>query len=184
MEHHLLTQTIEQRNEVMKRCRSLFALKLHDYGASWRIMRPASVTDQIYIKAGRIRTIQEHSARIAEGVDSELVGIINYGIIGIIQLRLGAVDSPELSEAEVLALYDGIVDEAFTLMDNKNHDYGEAWRQMRISSMVDLILMKIHRTKQLEDLQEGPLVSEGIDANYFDMINYAIFALIKLTDEV
>lgn len=176
-------QTVQQRQAIIDRCRQLFTLKLHDYGASWRIMRPTSVTDQIYIKAGRIRTIQEHSPRIAEGIESELVGIINYGIIGIIQLRLGAVDSPELSGEEVLNLYDRIVDEAFLLMDNKNHDYGEAWRQMRVSSMVDLILMKIYRTKQLEDLQKGPLVSEGIDANYFDMINYAVFSLIRLLGE-
>lgn len=167
----------------MERCRKLFEMKLHDYGASWRIMRPPSVTDQIYIKASRIRTIQEHVARIDEGVHSELIGIINYGIIGIIQLRLGVEDSPSIGAEEALALYDNIAQEAFALMDNKNHDYAEAWRQMRVGSMVDLILMKIYRTKQLEDLQEGPLASEGIDANYFDMINYAIFALIKLEEE-
>lgn len=175
--------TITQRQEVISRCRELFSLKLHDYGASWRIMRPQSVTDQIYIKAGRIRTIQEHTARIDEGIESELIGIINYGIIGILQIRWGVEDSPSIGVSEALYAYDDIVSEAFALMDNKNHDYGEAWRQMRVSSMIDLILMKIYRTKQLEDLSEGPLVSEGIDANYFDMINYAIFALIKLSYE-
>lgn len=175
--------TREERAEIVARCRALFAAKLHDYGASWRIMRPRSVTDQIYIKAGRIRTLQEHEARVAEGVDSEFIGIVNYGIIGIIQLAQGVEDSPSMSTEEALAEYDRVVASAFDLMDNKNHDYSEAWRQMRIESMVDLILMKIYRTKQLEDLSQGPLVSEGIDANYYDMINYAIFALIKLSYE-
>lgn len=173
-------KTQEERIAVIERCRMLFEAKLHDYGASWRIMRPRSVTDQIYIKAGRIRTIQEHEARIQEGIDSELIGIINYGIIGIIQLRRGVEDTPTMPVTEALLEYDKIVQEALELMDNKNHDYGEAWRQMRIASMIDLILMKIYRTKQLEDLVNGPIVSEGIDANYFDMINYAIFSLIKL----
>ena len=173
-------KTNEERLAVIERCRALFEAKLHDYGTSWRIMRPSSVTDQIYIKAGRIRTIQEHEARIQEGIDSELIGIINYGIIGVIQLRLGVEDSPTMSITKALEEYDKVVAEALTLMDNKNHDYGEAWRQMRVASMVDLILMKIYRTKQLEDLANGPIVSEGIDANYFDMINYAIFSLIKL----
>lgn len=172
--------TNEERLTIIHRCRALFEAKLNDYGASWRIMRPRSVTDQIYIKAGRIRTIQECRARIQEGIDSEFIGIINYGIIGIIQLRLGAEQSPTMTPEVALYEYDKIAQEAFELMDNKNHDYGEAWRQMRIDSMVDLILMKIYRTKQLEDLSNGPLVSEGIDANYFDMINYAIFSLIKL----
>lgn len=173
-------KTNEERLAVIERCRALFEAKLHDYGTSWRIMRPSSVTDQIYIKAGRIRTIQEHEARIQEGIDSELIGIINYGIIGVIQLRLGVEDSPTMSITKALEEYDKVVAEALALMDNKNHDYGEAWRQMRVASMVDLILMKIYRTKQLEDLANGPIVSEGIDANYFDMINYAIFSLIKL----
>ena len=152
---------------VLGYCREMFAKKLHDYGASWRIMRPKSITDQIYIKAGRIRTIQEYGARVNEGVESELIGIINYGIIGIIQLRLGVEDAPTITLDEALYRYDQVVLEAFQLMDDKNH----------------LILTKIYRTKQLEDLQSGPLVSEGIDANYFDMINYAIFALIKLSAE-
>ncbi len=173
-------KTNEERLSVIERCRALFEAKLHDYGTSWRIMRPSSVTDQIYIKAGRIRTIQEHEARIQEGIDSELIGIINYGIIGVIQLRLGVEDSPTMSITKALEEYDKVVAETLALMDNKNHDYGEAWRQMRVASMVDLILMKIYRTKQLEDLANGPIVSEGIDANYFDMINYAIFSLIKL----
>lgn len=175
-----MSNTQIERQEVITRCRTLFAAKLHDYGASWRIMRPTSITDQIYIKAGRIRTIQEHGARINEGIESELIAIINYGVIGIIQLRLGTEDNPSMAQDEALALYDKIVSESFALMDDKNHDYGEVWRQMRVSSMIDLILTKVYRTKQLEDLSQGPLVSEGIDANYFDMINYAIFALIRL----
>lgn len=173
-------QTQHERAVVLNYCREMFSKKLHDYGASWRIMRPKSITDQIYIKAGRIRTIQEIGAKVNEGVESELIGIINYGIIGIIQLRLGAEDAPTIGIDQALDCYDQVVIEAFDLMDAKNHDYGEAWRRMRVESMVDLILTKIYRTKQLEDLQAGPLVSEGIDANYFDMINYAIFALIKL----
>lgn len=180
MNHNQVCQTEISRSRVLVACRELFVAKLHDYGASWRIMRPKSVTDQIYIKAGRIRTIQEVGARVQEGIEPELVAIINYGIIGIIQLRKGVEDKPTISIDEALQLYDQIAREAFDLMDAKNHDYGEAWRQMRVESIVDLILMKIYRTKQLEDLKGGPKVSEGIDANYFDMINYAIFALIKL----
>lgn len=183
MGHRQIGQTEQERAMVLSYCREMFAKKLHDYGASWRIMRPKSITDQIYIKAGRIRTIQEYGARVNEGVESELIGIINYGIIGIIQLRLGVEDAPTITLDEALYRYDQVVLEAFQLMDDKNHDYGEAWRRMRMESMVDLILTKIYRTKQLEDLQSGPLVSEGIDANYFDMINYAIFALIKLSAE-
>ncbi len=176
MSHSIITE----RQAVIDRCRALFEMKLHDYGASWRIMRAASVTDQIYIKAQRIRTIQEHGALIDDSIESEFVAIINYGIIGIIQLRLGHEDKPSINKGQALTMYDEIVNETFNLMDNKNHDYGDVWRQMRVSSILDLILMKIYRTKQLEDLNEGPLVSEGIDANYFDMINYAIFSLIKL----
>ena len=183
MGHRQIGQTEQERAMVLGYCREMFAKKLHDYGASWRIMRPKSITDQIYIKAGRIRTIQEYGARVNEGVESELIGIINYGIIGIVQLRLGVEDAPTITLDEALYRYDQVVLEAFQLMDDKNHDYGEAWRRMRVESMVDLILTKIYRTKQLEDLQSGPLVSEGIDANYFDMINYAIFALIKLSAE-
>ena len=175
MGHRQIGQTEQERAMVLSYCREMFAKKLHDYGASWRIMRPKSITDQIYIKAGRIRTIQEYGARVNEGVESELIGII--------QLRLGVEDAPTITLDEALYRYDQVVLEAFQLMDDKNHDYGEAWRRMRVESMVDLILTKIYRTKQLEDLQSGPLVSEGIDANYFDMINYAIFALIKLSAE-
>lgn len=176
-------QTNIERREVLGTTRSLFASKLHDYGCAWRIMRPESVTDQIYIKATRIRTIQEQGALVDEGIESELIGIINYGVIGIIQLRLGAELSPSMPAEQALELYDQIIEESLALMDRKNHDYGEVWRQMRSSSIIDLILTKIYRTKQLENLNHGPIVSEGIDANYFDMINYAIFCSIKLRYE-
>lgn len=175
-----IEDTRRQRLEVMSQCRELFSHKLHDYGASWRIMRTRSVTDQIYIKVLRIRTIQEVGARVNEGIESELIGIINYSVIGLIQLYCGTESSPTMTPSEAIEYYDKIVSKAFDLMDCKNHDYNEAWRQMRIESLIDLILMKVHRTKQLEDLPQGPIASEGIDANYYDIMNYAIFALIKL----
>lgn len=175
------SNTVLERSAILEQCRSLFVSKLHDYGAAWRIMRASSLTDQIYIKAGRIRTIQElETSRVDEGIESEFVGIVNYGLIAIIQLERGAVDQPDLSAEDALALYDQALGRTLELMDAKNHDYGEAWRQMRISSLVDLILSKVYRTKQIEDLRGETLVSEGIEANYMDMVNYAIFALIKL----
>lgn len=154
--------------------------KLKDYGASWRILRPTSLTDQIYIKANRIRTLEtkgEH--RVAEGVRPELIGIVNYGIIGLIQLALGPSRGDDLTEDEALALYDKYMTQTKELMYAKNHDYDEAWRLMRMTSYTDMILTKIHRTKQIEDHAGRTLVSEGIDANYMDMINYALFGLIK-----
>lgn len=173
--------TTEERTEVLAYCRDLFVAKLHDYGPAWRIMRASSLTDQIYIKAGRIRTIQDAQISLVnEGIESEFVGIINYGIIAIIQLHLGAVDQPDIEPDEAIARYDEVMGRTIALMDAKNHDYGEAWRQMRVSSIVDLILSKVYRTKQIEDLGGATLVSEGIEANYMDMVNYAIFALIKL----
>lgn len=170
--------------EVVARARALFADKLHDYGAAWRIMRPSSLTDQIYIKANRIRTLQETNLNlVGEDIESEFVGILNYGVVAMIQLELGAVDSPDLSNDEALQSYDRHLGYTLELMRAKNHDYGEAWRMMRISSIVDLILSKIYRTKQIEDLQGQTKVSEGIAANYMDMVNYAIFCLIKLSEE-
>lgn len=177
--------TIEQTNlqvrAVASQCRELFARKLHDYGASWRIMRASSLTDQIYIKAGRIRTLQQvgHSC-VDEGIESEFIGIVNYGLVAMIQLERGAVDSPDITAEQALALYDEQLERTLALMQAKNHDYGEAWRYMRLSSLVDLILTKIYRTKQIEDLAGQTLVSEGIDANYMDMVNYALFSLVKL----
>jgi hypothetical protein len=154
-----------------------------DYGTAWRILRPKSLTDQIYIKAQRIRSIEEKGiSKVDEGIRPEFIGIINYAIMGLIQLELGPSDS-ELSPAETLDLYDRYFNQAKTLMQDKNHDYGEAWRNMRISSYTDLILMKLKRTKQIEDNLGKTIASEGIDANYLDMINYAVFAMIKIEFE-
>ena len=173
--------TEQQYHQVVAECRTLFAKKLHDYGASWRILRPSSLTDQIMIKALRIRSLETKAEqRVDEDVDNEYIGIVNYGIIGLIQLERTPSDKPDLSPEEALELYDQLIKETYQLMVNKNHDYDEAWRKMRISSITDIILTKIFRTKEIEDLAGKTLVSEGIAANYQDMINYSIFALIKL----
>lgn len=173
--------TKQQFEQVMAECRDLFAKKLHDYGAAWRIMRPISVTDQIFIKANRIRSLEVKGVSlVGEGIYPEFMAIVNYGIIGLIQLELGFADREDLTSDEALAYYDKYVQHSLELMLKKNHDYDEAWRSMRISSYTDLILMKIYRTKQIEQLQGETLVSEGIDANYMDMINYSVFGLIKL----
>ena len=176
-------ETREQFVKIMAECRSLFEKKLHDYGAAWRIMRPSSLTDQIYIKANRIRSLETKGvAMVDEGIRPEFVGIVNYAIIGLIQLELGYADaSDDMNETEALEAYDRHAQKALDLMLRKNHDYDEAWRGMRVSSYTDLILMKIFRTKQIESLHGETLVSEGIDANYMDMMNYAVFGLIKLT---
>lgn len=177
-------QTQAQCLEIVKGARALFADKLHDYGAAWRIMRPSSLTDQIYIKANRIRTLQDTKLNlVGEDIEGEFVAILNYGLVAMIQLDRGAVDSPDITNAEALELYDRYLNLTLELMQAKNHDYGEAWRMMRVSSIVDLILSKIYRTKQIEDLEGLTKVSEGISANYMDMVNYAIFALIKLSEE-
>ena len=175
--------TREQFEKVMKECRTLYCKKLHDYGAAWRIMRPESVTDQIYIKANRIRSLEmKKEALVDEGIRPEFIAIVNYAIIGLIQLERGASEvADEMTYEEALEAYDRHATEALQLMLRKNHDYDEAWRSMRISSYTDLILMKIFRTKQIESLGGETLVSEGIDANYMDMMNYAVFGLIKLT---
>jgi len=156
---------------------------MKDYGTAWRILRPISVTDQIYIKAHRIRSIEEKGvSKVDEGIGSEFIGIANYAIMGLIQLELGTTNS-ELPNEKTLAFYDSYFANAKSLMQAKNHDYGEAWRNMRISSYTDLILMKLKRTKQIEDSKGETLISEGIDANYYDIINYAVFALIKIEFE-
>ena len=176
-----MEETKKQFEHVIAVCRDLFAKKLHDYGAAWRIMRPSSVTDQIYIKANRIRSIEVKGVSlIAEGIRPEFIAIVNYGIIGLIQLELGYAEKEDITEERALELYDTYADKALKLMLAKNHDYDEAWRSMRITSYTDLILMKIYRTKQIESLKGDTLVSEGVDANYMDMINYAVFGLIKL----
>ncbi|ATR91311.1 DUF1599 domain-containing protein [Porphyromonas gingivalis] len=173
--------TVEQFEHVIDICREVFQKKLHDYGASWRVMRPSSLTDQLYIKANRIRNIQMKGlSKVDEGVESEFIGVVNYGVIALIQLELGVADTPKMETEEALRLYDLKIREAMSLMLDKNHDYGEAWRQMRVSSFADLILTKVFRTKEIEDLGGDTYISEGVDANYMDMINYAIFALIQL----
>lgn len=176
-----MVDTKAQFEHVIAICRNLFAKKLKDYGASWRILRPQSVTDQILIKAKRIRSLEEKKVSLVdEGIMPEFIGIVNYGIIGLIQLELGYSDEVDLSEDEVLALYDKYMTATKELMYAKNHDYDEAWRAMRSSSYTDLILVKIYRTKQIEENDGQTIVSEGIDANYMDMINYSLFGLIKL----
>lgn len=176
-----MKDTQKQFEHVLAICRDLYAKKLHDYGAAWRIMRPSSVTDQIFIKANRIRSIETKGvALINEGIRSELIGIVNYGIIALIQLELGYAEQADIDENKALELYDKHAKEALDLMLAKNHDYDEAWRSMRTTSYTDLILMKIYRTKQIEELSGKTLVSEGVDANYMDMINYSVFGLIKI----
>lgn len=176
-----MIETKQQFEHVIANCRDLFAKKLHDYGAAWRIMRPASVTDQLFIKANRIRSIETKGvAFVDEGIRGEFMAIVNYGIVGLIQLELGYADGPDLSAEQALELYDRNAQATLQLMLAKNHDYDEAWRGMRISSYTDLILMKICRTKQIESLSGQTLVSEGVAANYMDMINYSVFGLIKL----
>ncbi|MCD8405963.1 DUF1599 domain-containing protein [Tenacibaculum dicentrarchi] len=174
-----MQHTSEQYDVVVDQCRSLFIKKMSDYGSAWRILRLPSLTDQIFIKAQRIRQLQENTQRkIDEGEKPEFIGIINYSIMALIQLELGVVQQPDLNTNQATILYDKHIKTTKKLMENKNHDYGEAWREMRISSLTDLILQKLLRVKQIEDNKGKTLVSEGIDANYQDMINYAIFALI------
>jgi hypothetical protein len=174
--------TKQQFEVVIRLCRDVFEKKLNDYGASWRIMRPQSITDQIFIKANRIRSLETKGvSMVGEGIRPEFIAIVNYGIIGLIQLKAGySVNGAEMDAGEALALYDRFMTETKELMYAKNHDYDEAWRNMRISSYTDLILTKVYRTKQIEDNLGQTLVSEGVDANYMDMVNYALFGLIKL----
>ncbi|MDE6273028.1 MAG: DUF1599 domain-containing protein [Muribaculaceae bacterium] len=169
--------------EVIARCRDIYRKKMLDYGTSWRIMRPSSLTDQIYIKAARIRSLEEKGghSQIDEGIEPEFVGIINYCVMALIQLEIGPGES--LPPDEAMRLYDETIKSATSLMMQKNHDYDEAWRMMRVSSFTDIILQKLLRTKEIEAHSGRTLISEGIDANYMDMINYSIFALIKLTEE-
>jgi len=179
-----MSQTDQQFDQIAAICRDIFTKKMKDYGASWRILRPQSVTDQIFIKANRIRSIETKGvSRVDEGIRSELIAIVNYGIIGLIQLELGFSDTDDLTPERSIELYSKYLLEAKKLMMDKNHDYDEAWRSMRTQSYTDLILTKILRTKQIEDNQGKTIASEGIDANYFDMINYAVFGLIKLICE-
>ncbi len=184
MEYQHMKDTKQQFEHVISICRDVFSKKLHDYGAAWRIMRPSSITDQIFIKANRIRSLEVKGvSMINEGIRPEFIGIVNYGIIGLIQLELGYAEKEDINEQQALELYDKYAKKALELMLAKNHDYDEAWRSMRITSYTDLILMKIYRTKQIEELNGKTLISEGIDANYMDMINYSVFGLIKLEFE-
>ena len=177
----IMKNTSKEYDTVITICRTLFINKMQDYGCAWRILRLPSLTDQIYIKAQRIRSLQENEIRkVDEDETGEFIGIINYSIMALIQLELGVADQPDLSVERATQLYDSKVALTKELMQNKNHDYGEAWREMRVSSLTDLILQKLLRVKQIEDNKGKTLVSEGIDANYQDMINYSIFALILM----
>ena len=176
-----MSNTSQEYDKIVDGCRSLFINKMSDYGSAWRILRLPSLTDQIFIKAQRIRSLQQNQMRkVDEDEAGEFIGIINYSVMALIQLELGVVEQPDLKLAEATQLYDKKIQLTKTLMENKNHDYGEAWREMRVSSLTDLILQKLLRVKQIEDNQGKTLVSEGIDANYQDMINYSIFALILM----
>ena len=179
-----LAKTAKQFDEVIGGCRDLFTKKTHDYGTAWRILRTPSLTDQIFIKAQRIRTLEEKgTSRVGEGIHDEFVGIINYAVMALIQMQLNGDESLELGTERAASLYDAQVAQTKALMLDKNHDYGEAWRDMRVSSFTDLILMKLLRIKQIEDNSGVTLVSEGIDSGYRDILNYAVFALIQLKEQ-
>lgn len=179
-----MKDTPNQYNAQIERCRELFINKMHDYGSAWRILRLPSLTDQIFIKAQRIRGLQQNrEQKIQEDQTSEFIGIVNYSVMALIQLEKGVVEQPDLGLEDATQLYDEQVAQTKQLMMDKNHDYGEAWRDMRVSSLTDLILQKLLRVKQIENNQGKTLVSEGIEANYQDMINYAVFALIHLENE-
>lgn len=177
-------KTNKEFEAAVSECRELFEKKLHDYRASWRILRPQSLTDQLFIKAKRIRQLEiTGCSLVGEGIRPEFIGLINYGIVGLIQLERGFADSVDMSNEEAMSLYDRYAQEALELMKRKNHDYDEAWRGMRVSSYTDFILTKIERIKEIENLGGDTLVSEGIDSNYMDIINYAVFGAIKLSEE-
>jgi len=179
-----MSKTIEQYTKVISNCREIFEKKTKDYGTSWRVFRPSSLTDQIFIKAQRIRTIQiTGENRVGESIEGEFSAIVNYCIMALIQLERNDSLSLELTPMEAIQLYDEYAQLARDLMDKKNHDYGEAWRDMRVSSLTDLILTKLLRVKQIEDNSGQTVASEGIDANYYDMLNYSVFALIHLTEK-
>lgn len=179
-----MQNTSEQYDSVINLCRQLFEKKMKDYGPAWRILRLPSLTDQIFIKAQRLRSIEIKGTQLVDDdLQGEFIGILNYSLIALINLELGLVDQPDLSAEESMLAYDKFAAESKALMEKKNHDYGEAWRDMRISSFTDLILQKLLRIKQIEDNLGKTLVSEGIDANYFDMVNYSVFALIQMEEQ-
>ena len=178
-----MNKTSTQYDTAITACKDIFIKKMKDYGTAWRILRTSSITDQIFIKAQRIRNIEDKGTqKINEDIRSEYIGIINYSIIGLIQLTYKNDERMELPADEVNSVFDKCTKEAKNLMENKNHDYGEAWRDMRLSSLTDLILMKLLRIKQIEDNKGETIISEGVDANFYDMINYAVFAMIKLSE--
>lgn len=177
-------KTSFEYKQVISNCKSLFAKKTRDYGTAWRILRLPSITDQIFIKAQRIRSIQEKGVqKVEDPITDEFIGIINYCVIALLQIELSQSTKTEMTIEELEPLYDQVVNDTFTLQQDKNHDYGEAWRDMRVSSITDIILMKLLRVKQIEDNEGKTLVSEGVKANYQDMINYAVFAMILLTTD-
>jgi len=178
-----MQRTSKQYDAIITQCRELFINKMKDYGSAWRILRLPSLTDQIFIKAQRIRQLQENEVqKVDENEIPEFIGIINYSLMALIQLEKGVADEPDLNVEKATQLYDKHIEITKSLMEDKNHDYGEAWREMRVNSLTDLILQKLLRVKQIEDNKGKTLVSEGIDANYQDMINYAIFALILMSE--
>lgn len=179
-----MSKTSRQYDQVIEQCRQIFSDKMKDYGPSWRILRPETITDQIFIKAKRIRTLEINKvSRVGEDIWPEYMAIVNYGIMGLIQLELGYADKIDIDTQKAMQLYDQYIAQTKALMVDKNADYGEAWRDMRLSSYTDMILAKIQRTKEIENHDGVTLVSEGIDANYQDMINYAVFALIKYDEQ-
>ncbi len=176
-----MTKTDQQYSAILEMCKDVFFKKMQDYGSAWRILRPPSLTDQIYIKAQRIRSLQSKGTqKIVEGITPEFIGIVNYSIMALVQLELGTSDQADMHQDQAQEHYKSFFEKARRLMHDKNHDYGEAWREMRVSSLADIILMKLLRVKQIEDNMGIASFSEGIDANYYDIINYAVFALIKL----
>lgn len=179
-----MSQTDAQYTKVISNCKEIYRKKTKDYGTSWRILRPSSLTDQLFIKAQRIRTIQETGQnKVGETIEGEFIAIVNYCIMALIQLNETSLKELDLDEKQAIALYDTYANKVNDLMKIKNHDYGEAWRDMRVSSLTDLILTKILRVKQIEDNKGNTIISEGIDANYYDMLNYAVFALIHLSEQ-
>jgi hypothetical protein len=178
-----MDKTLRQYDAAVAECMALFGRKAQDYGTAWRILRVPSLTDQIFIKAQRVRTLQEvGESWVGEGIRPELVGIVNYAAMALVQLEIGVAEAPDLDAEAAIAAVQGRIDHARELMQRKNHDYGEAWRSMRVSSLVDLVLMKLLRIKQIEDNAGTTLVSEGIDANFLDIVNYAVFALIRMEE--
>ena len=179
-----MNKTIREYDGAMSKCKDIFTKKMKDYGVAWRILRLSSLTDQIFIKAQRIRSIEMKGIqKVEEDISNEFVGIVNYSIIALIQLEKGVVDQPDMEDEQVVELYDQFYQNAKNLMESKNHDYGEAWRDMRVSSLTDLILAKILRIKNIEDNKGVTVASEGAEGNYFDMLNYSVFALIHLSEE-